>query len=252
MMAVKGELCIDKWEASLVDKTSRQPLSPHYPPERRFAIELAKTWDEQRLTLGDEAARATPLPALPAWQREREIEPVAVSRPGVIPNGYLSGVMAKRACVNAGKRLCRPDEWRLACGGEANRQFPYGTAYKQGACNIFRSVHPAMVLHDNASIGHLDPRLNLVAEKGGDPLLRKTGATPACKSEWDGDAAFDMNGNLDEWVEDEKGRFVGGFFSRSKRDGCDSTVTAHPQAYLDYSTGTRCCWSPDMPERPRE
>jgi hypothetical protein len=245
MLAVQASFCIDKWEASLVDKTTGLALSPYYPPDRRLAIQIAETWEKQRQEIGSEHARQIPLPPLPEWQRRREVDPVAVSRAGVIPNGYVSGVMAERACANAKKRLCRYDEWLTACEGEARRQFPYGTEYRQGACNIFRAIHPALELHGNASLGHLDPRLNLVREESGDPLLRRTGATPACKSEWDGEAAWDMNGNLDEWVDDEKGRFVGGFFSRSKRDGCESSVSAHPKAYLDYSTGVRCCWSPD-------
>ena len=174
--------------------------------------------------------------------------PLAISRAGVVPNGYLTGVVAAAACKNANKRLCTWDEWRTACRGEADLQFPYGDHYEQGACNIFRRLHPAMELHDNPAIGHTDPRLNLVKD-GADPLLRRTGATPRCKSEWDGDAAWDMNGNLDEWIEDDKGRFVGGFFSRSKRDGCESSVGAHPVTYFDYSTGVRCCRSPDDEEK---
>ena len=244
MMAVAARFCVDKWEASLVDKRTGLALSPHYPPDRRLAAQLADTWEKQRLEMGSEEARQMPLaspPRLAARARGRARRRVEA---GVIPNGYLSGVMAERACRNAEKRLCRQDEWLTACKGEAPRQFPYGAEYRQGACNIFRPLHPAKELHDNASIGHLDPRLGLVREPNGDPLLRLTGATPACKSEWGHEAAWDMNGNLDEWVDDEKGRFVGGFFSRSKRDGCDSRVTAHPRAYLDYSTGTRCCWSP--------
>ena len=244
MMPVGGKFCIDKWEASLVDRRTGLVLSPHYPPDRRLAAELADTWEKQRLEIGSDAAHDMPIPPLPAFQRTRDVEPVAVSKPGVIPNGYLSGVMADRACRNAEKRLCVHEEWLTACRGEADRPFPYGDAYKQGACNIFRALHPAKELHDNPAVGHLDPRLGLVREPNGDPLLRRTGATPSCRSAWGSEAAWDMNGNLDEWVEDEKGRFVGGFFSRSKRDGCESSVTAHPPAYFDYSTGTRCCWSP--------
>src|SRR5262249_61409100 len=123
-------------------------------------------------------------------------------------------------------------------------QSPSGPEYSQGACNLSRPPPPPQDLHDNPSLGHLDPRLGLVREASGDPLLRRTGETRDCRSVWGAEAAWDMNGNLDEWVEDEKGRFVGGFFSRSKKDGCESSVSAHPKAYLDYSTGTRCCWSP--------
>lgn len=244
MMAVDNRFCVDKWEASLVDKRTGRPISPYYPPDRRLAVKIAEQWEHQRAEMGSEKARAIPLPILPAWQRGRDVEPMAVSRAGVVPNGYLSGVVAAEACKNAGKRLCAYDEWLTACKGEAKRQFPYGDEYRQGACNIFRRLHPAMELHDNPAIGHSDPRLNLVKD-GADPLLRRTGATAACKSEWGDDAAWDMNGNLDEWVEDDKGHFVGGFFSRSKRDGCDSSVRAHPNEYFDYSTGVRCCSAPE-------
>lgn len=247
MLAIRGRFCIDKWEASLVDRRTGLTLSPYYPPDRRLAAQLAETWEKQRFEIGSEAAHEVALPPLPEWQRKSEVDPVAVSKPGVIPNGYMSGTMAARACTNAEKRLCSYDEWITACRGEAERKFPYGAEYRAGACNIFRALHPAMELHDNASIGHLDPRLALVREKNGDPLLRRTGTTPACKSAWGSDGVWDMNGNLDEWVDDEHGRFAGGFYSRSKKDGCESSVTAHPPSYLDYSTGARCCWSPSTP-----
>lgn len=274
MMRVAGAFCVDRWEATLVDRATGMPLSPYYPPDRRLALQIATTWEKDHLEVGSEEARRMPVPELPAWQREHDADPLALSKPGVKPSGYVSGAMAARACENAQKRLCRRDEWVRACEGEAARPFPYGERYVQGACNVFRATHPGVVLHDNPSIGHFDPRMNLVTEKDGSPLLRVTGATPRCKSEWEGDAAWDMNGNLDEWVSPDegeadagakaadagadaghaagadagrassKGLFLGGFFSRSKRDGCLSSVSRHQATYLDYSTGVRCCWSP--------
>ena len=80
--------------------------------------------------------------------------------------------------------------------------------------------------------------------EGDDPLLRPTGGTPACASEWGQDAAYDMVGNLDEWVEDPEGTFVGGFYSRGTREGCDARVEVHSYDYYDYSLGTRCCRTP--------
>ena len=157
-----------------------------------------------------------------------------------MPNGYLTADLAERACKNAGKRLCTEAEWVLACRGETHRKFPYGDRYEAGRCNVFREAHPADVLHGDASIGHLDPRLNRVAVHG-KPLLRHTGATPDCKSTWGADAVYDMVGNLDEWVDDPVGRFLGGFYSRSTKEGCDSRVSAHPRSYYDYSLGVRCC-----------
>ncbi|HEY8945757.1 MAG TPA: hypothetical protein VIM73_15915, partial [Polyangiaceae bacterium] len=100
--------------------------------------------------------------------------------------------------------------------------------------------HPAGVLHRDASREHRDPRLNLVADAEG-PLLRKTGETPTCRSEWGSDAVFDMVGNVDEWVAD--GSFVGGFYARATREGCDARISSHAREYFDYSLGARCCRS---------
>lgn len=244
MALVRNAVCVDRWEASLVDKDSGLELSPYYPSSRAIALRVDEVWQRERLHAGGPRARQMPLPPLPAWQRERDAEPMAVSRPGVVPSGYISGVVAAKACENAGKRLCRHDEWLAACRGEAGRQFPYGDEYREGACNVHRAAHPAAVLHNNASVGHLDPRLNLVTE-GGKPLLRRTGETPECQSRWRGVALFDLNGNLDEWVDDPNGRFVGGFFSRSTKNGCQASVSNHPPRYFDYSTGVRCCKDPD-------
>ena len=82
--------------------------------------------------------------------------------------------------------------------------------------------------------------MNQVTENG-DPLLRHTGATPDCKSEWGTDAIYDMVGNLDEWIDDPDGTFLGGFYSRGTREGCDSRIEVHAYDYFDYSLGIRCC-----------
>lgn len=245
-----GRTCVDRWEATLVDRRTKTPLSPYYPPVVKLCETLEKRWDRERTTLGGPEAQAMPVPKLPELQHGH-FEPMAISRPGVTPAGYLSGVVAEKACEAAGKRLCKASEWLRACEGEAHRQYPYGEKYEPLRCNIFRSHHPAATLHDNPSIGHLDPRLNLVKE-GNDPLLRATGATRSCASVWGPDALYDMNGNIDEWVLDDAEpppegeeklgyKFVGGFFSRSKKDGCRSAVKNHGKTYFDYSTGVRCC-----------
>jgi hypothetical protein len=58
---------------------------------------------------------------------------------------------------------------------------------------------------------------------------------------WGNDAIYDMVGNLDEWVDDGEGAFMGGFFARSTRLGCDARIAVHPKPYADYSLGVRCC-----------
>ncbi len=236
------DYCIDRWEVSLVDRSSGARLSPYFPPHPNLLRRVRDVWLIERENFGDDAARAMPLPDLPAVQLTGQFVPMAVSQAGVVPQGYLSYTLARQACANAGKRLCTEDEWVHACRGVRQKRFPYGSQYVRGKCNVHRMLHPAHVLHGNSSIGHSDPRLNLVVERGVDPLLRLTGATSSCASKWsDDEILYDMVGNLDEWIDDESGRFVGGFYSRMTTMGCESRITSHSPSYYDYSLGTRCC-----------
>lgn len=234
MVSIHGRFCIDRYEASLVDARERE-LSPYYPPSR---AELSHIYEVFRGVPG--RGHPPPLPVPPEFSREEAFEPRARSRPGVVPSGYLSGLTARRVCENAGKRLCSPSEWVTACKGEGSTKYPYGDAYQDSACNVFREAHPAALLHGDASKNHLDPRLNLMESESG-PLLRTTGATPRCQSRWGPDAVYDMVGNLDEWVDDPHGAFQGGFYARATREGCDSRIASHPNDYFDYSLGVRCC-----------
>jgi sulfatase modifying factor 1 len=243
MVDVAGRICVDRFEASLIDAATGQRLSPHYPPEPEVALRIFDKWQEARLTTGSMRARAMPLPLLPEIERGATFRPKAVSVKNVIPQGYISGKVAAEACARAGKRLCTHDEWMFACRGEQQTKFPYGPEYRANVCNVFRAEHPAQKLHDDASAGHSDPRLGLVADHDG-PLLRATGATKTCASRWGDDAIYDMVGNEDEWIDDPNGTFVGGFFSRSTREGCESIVTVHPLLHWDYSIGLRCCATP--------
>jgi len=234
MVDVAGRFCIDRYEGSLVDVRLARAISPYFAPRRADAKSAFEAFT------GTSPREAPELPHPPAWELLEPFEPKALSVPGVTPNGYVSGLLAARACANAGKRLCSAAEWVTACRGQQNRQFPYGSSYEAGACNVYREAHPAAVLWGNASRNHLDPRLNLVNGASG-PLLRRTGETPRCRSDWDPDAVFDMVGNLDEWVDEPGGAFLGGFYARATMNGCDARVTEHPPEYFDYSTGVRCC-----------
>lgn len=246
MVRVRDAFCIDRYEASLVDDATSTALSPYYPPERAKALYVEKSWRE-KIGSGTALERATRLPELPASQRQQAVTPRALSRRDVIPQAYASMRDAETACRNADKRLCTATEWKTACRGEQDRDFPYGDSYQQGTCNIFREAHPGILLWDDPTIHHTDPRFNLMRSKTG-PLLRKTGATPACASKWGDDAVFDMVGNVDEWIDDPDGTFLGGFYARSKKDGCQSSVGSHVPTYADYSTGFRCCLDLPAPQ----
>ncbi len=240
MVLVAGLFCIDRYEVHLVDSESGRTLSPHYPPTQKFTKQLFEYWVQKaprsRMSLG----RKIPVPEPPAFQLTDVFMPQAESRAGVLPSGYLSQKKARAACENAGKRLCTRGEWVRACRGQANRPFPYGERYRDGICNVHRKNHPASLLHGNSSENHTDPRLGLTEDEAG-PLLRRTGATPECVSRWGADGIYDMVGNLDEWVDEPGGTFVGGFYSRATREGCDAAIETHSPSYFDYSLGTRCC-----------
>lgn len=240
MVDIAGRFCIDRYEARLVDVERGRRVSPYYHPTLGRTKAAYEAWQRLRFTMGDSEYQRLPIPVPPAFQLTTPFQVKAVSEPGVVPNGYLSGLIAEQACKNAGKRLCREDEWVMACRGEANRQFPYGNTYEQGRCNVKQGVHPAAILHGSASLGHLDPRLNHFTH-GSRPLLHPTGNNPDCASKWGNDAVYDMVGNLDEWIDDRRGAFLGGFYSRNTKDGCLSKITAHPMEYYDYSLGVRCC-----------
>jgi hypothetical protein len=212
MVSIHGAYCIDAYEASLVRVSadgSEQPW-PYYasvPPKADVR---------------------------------------AVSRPGVYPQGYISGLQARSACVRSGKRLCKPAEWTAACMGPEKTVFPYGNTRKLGTCNDNgRSPMPFF----NPGLdgkpehrwmwGHAgnmnDPRLNQLPG-----TVTHTGERADCTNAY---GVFDMVGNLHEWVDDPDGTFQGGYYldTHLNGDGCHYRTTAHPITHSDYSTGFRCC-----------
>jgi formylglycine-generating enzyme required for sulfatase activity len=242
MVEIQARFCIDRYEATLVDHPSGRRLSPYFVPRREEARAASDRYANARAKSATALGRSLDAPTLPDWQRTERYEPRASVAQGEVPNGYVSGELAAIACRHAGKRLCTESEWVTACRGQDQRDFPYGKQFEEGACNVRREAHPAQLLHGNASIHHLDPRLNLV-RSGSEPLLRPTGSLPSCASAWGTDAVYDMVGNLDEWVDDPRGLFLGGFYSRGTQAGCLARISAHPPEYFDYSLGVRCCLS---------
>lgn len=240
MVNIAGAFCVDRYEGTLVDTEQGRRVSPYYHPSFTHTRSAYRTWQKERFNMGEPQYQQLPLPEPPAFQLAGAFDVKVAVQSGAVPNGYLNQLVAKRACENAGKRLCREEEWVRACRGEANRGFPYGDTYVQGKCNVFSGAHPAGILHGNFSIGHLDPRLNHFVHGGGS-LLHATGSNLECRSQWGDDAVYDMVGNLDEWLDDEQGVFAGGFYARGTRDGCASKISSHPPAYFDYSLGVRCC-----------
>ncbi|MFW5741418.1 MAG: SUMF1/EgtB/PvdO family nonheme iron enzyme, partial [Myxococcota bacterium] len=207
MALVDGSYCIDRWEGSLVEITAagEQP----FPATHRVEDRLVR----------------------------------AQSRPGVKPQGYISGAEAQRACEMAGKRLCSGWEWWRACAGSKRMIYPYGTMHVARRCNEERPKHPVVELYgDDAGpeIWYVEP-MNKPAINELPGTLAVTGARHKCRSD---DGIFDMVGNVHEWVNDPAGTFHGGAYSGKIALGCQYVTTAHGFSYHDYSTGFRCCTDP--------
>jgi hypothetical protein len=113
----------------------------------------------------------------PGWPAafEPAAEPVlyACSLPGVVPSGHLSYHRSLRACLAQGKRLCNREQFVRACTAGLSQDFPYGFRFAPGICND-PSVIP------------------------GQP--EATGSRAGCTA---GQGAYDMSGNLTEWVSDD-------------------------------------------------
>jgi len=250
MADVDGRFCIDKWEASVVDKASGQDASPYY------TLDAAKGYPGARWQKAHWAALPNakyPLPELPAVEAADGFVPMAVSRPGVYPQGFATRATAALACRNAGKRLCRHEEWYKACVGRSGppfravlpaRAFPYGADYAVGKCNFnLTDMHPLVALSRSSSQLD-DPRLMTAVDSRGSRMLAKTGEFKDCVSDY---GVYDLVGNQDEIVDSPPGKnelFVGSFYARDQSgnpNGCASAINAHADGYFDYSLGFRCC-----------
>jgi hypothetical protein len=89
-MVLVRKFCVDRWEASMVDKATGERLSPYYPPQPRLLREVFQAWDVDRTNFGSEGARAMPVPEISEWQRTHDFDPKAVSVRGAVPQAYVS------------------------------------------------------------------------------------------------------------------------------------------------------------------
>jgi formylglycine-generating enzyme len=163
----------------------------------------------------------------------------AKSAPNAVPQGYLSQVQAGAACKEAGKRLCKDDEWVAACKGSKGTQFPYGKDEKRGTCNDQRDKHPAMQYLESADLSVFTKLEHPCISQVPDSLL-PTGTKKQCVN---AEGIYDIVGNLHEWTADPAGTFRGGYYVDTwlNGHGCDYVTTRHDASYWDYSIGFRCC-----------
>lgn len=213
-MVVAGSVCIDRYEA-FVDRVDDagvtvESLSPYRPPPATVPI----------------AARSVA---------------------GAVPHGYVSGVVAERACRGAGKRLCTSDEWLRACRGAAGHVYPYGNARRAGVCNdAYAAGHPAATCYGTTA-SWIYSAIDYAGINQQPNTVDRAGANAGCVT---AEGVFDLMGNLHEWVRDTAGLpptsavdFRGGFYADTSRngEGCLYATSAHSFSHWDYSTGFRCC-----------
>jgi formylglycine-generating enzyme len=205
MVKVDGKFCIDQYEAALEEQSASGAWAAASP----------------YLTVGTRTVRAVPAA-------------------GIVPQGYVGGDQAAKACAASGKRLCTSTEWLSACRGPTQTTYPYGNTHQAGACNDAYSGSPVVNFFGTSqgvwdAVHMNDPGINQQAG-----TVAKGGAFSKCVSAW---GAYDLHGNLHEWVDDAAGTFRGGFYADGSINGagCLYATTAHDFTYHDYSTGFRCC-----------
>lgn len=131
-----------------------------------------------------------------------------------IPRTGVSFEDATRLCASRGQRLCGETEWERACRGKGSASFPYGTAFDPSRCNT-------------KGIGEVVP----------------AGTFKDCRS---AAGAYDMSGNVAEWVvgRDNRPACKGGSVQTTGRDArCSHTVRGVPREG-DVWVGFRCCADP--------
>jgi hypothetical protein len=155
--------------------------------------------------------------------------------PGQKPTVMKDWYEAKSTCEGEGKRLCGDSEWTLACEGQERLPYPYGYARSSDACNIDKP-HVDVDEHAMADYSRRDAEVARLDQRA------PSGSHEACVSPF---GAYDMTGNVDEWVVNESGRpyrsgLKGGYWG-PVRDRCRPMTTAHNELFEFYQIGFRCC-----------
>jgi formylglycine-generating enzyme len=146
---------------------------------------------------------------------------------------------ARDLCANEGKRLCGAEEWTLACEGVQLKPYPFGYTRDATACNIDKPY----LIPDN--VAYDDPRTR-AEEISRVSQSEPSGVRQRCVSDY---GVYDMTGNVDEWVLNERGTLRGPEFQSGLKGGywgpvrnrCRPTTTDHNHWHHGYQIGFRCC-----------
>jgi formylglycine-generating enzyme len=160
---------------------------------------------------------------------------------GELPRLLISWTEAKKKCEAIGKRLCTEEEFNFACEGPEMLPYTYGYERDATKCSIdkeYRERKKKLFPYEKCMtkplckehLAHLDQRL-------------PAGSMETCKSPF---GVYDMNGNINEWVEIPKKQYPdrsglkGGWWG-PVRGRCRPTVDFHKEDDYGYEEGFRCC-----------
>ncbi len=141
---------------------------------------------------------------------------------------------AQRWCGERGKRVCREQEWELACEGPEHRPLAYGLARRPEALQQRQAV--AALRREEALPPRTPPSR---APSSLQALGRARPAAPTRRASRPS-GIHDMMGNVEEWVASRPhrarpGALMGGFWAKPWT-GCRGTNDAHQPSFTFYET----------------
>ncbi len=179
---------------------------------------------------------------------------IAYSKSGVIPwyeNPMNEAVLAmfKTACVSAGKRLCRSEEWFGACTGVEMNRYVFGNFFDSETCNSVNSFCDDYCVDNGIPTTDCNTAVNCGYDCGytGQYIaclhVTPTESFPKCTNSY---GTYDMNGNVWEIVSSKTNS--SGYEIRGGAFNCAGPVDRLRCEYnADWTTlnaGFRCCKDP--------
>jgi sulfatase modifying factor 1 len=238
MVRVEGSYCPD------VEQRCIEHHEEFEKAQKRKARAEAKG-EEARSTVSERCLRY----AEPSVCKSKERIPMSFcvdryeypNRAGELPALLISWTDAKKTCEAQGKRLCTEREFNFACEGEAMLPHTYGFLRDATKCSIdkeYRKRRKKLYPYERCQrtpacrehLAELDQRL-------------PAGSMKECVSPF---GVYDMNGNINEWVElpgkkyPDRSGLKGGWWG-PVRNRCRPTVGFHKEDDYGYEAGFRCC-----------
>lgn len=155
--------------------------------------------------------------------------------PGAQPRVLVSYYDAEKSCKSVGKRMCKEDEFYLACEGPEHWPYAWGHVRHPSACNIDR---PYLMVDWNKWAKGLGPMT--------EEAKRLDQALPIGASKcWSPYGIHDIAGNVDEWTTSRPGRELegslnGGYWG-PVQNACRYVTLVHGPEFMFYQIGFRCC-----------